>query len=427
MIEDIKPPKKRYTITGVNKLGDRLRGQQDPPSMPLPEVTTFNAPEPPRPATEPAPPPEPQSPKLQKKRRFRRFFFGSKKRALVTILLLLVLAGAGIGAWYMSQPEPAPPPAPKPVVKKVVPPKPTTVASPLTGVQVTPELAKRPVTAIMIENSPDARPQSGLRDAGVVFEAIAEGGITRFATLFQEAQPAYVGPVRSIRPYYLDWMVPFDGAIANVGGSLDARQQVSTQGIKSLDQFFNSGAYWRIPERYAPHNVYTNFERLNALNTAKGYTTSSFTSWARKAEKKSATPTAKTIDFDISGVLYNPHYDYDAASNSYLRSLGGKPHTDVTSQADPAPQQLRPKVVIAMVVPYGIVSSSDGYRSDYAVNGSGPAFIFQDGNVIQVTWSKASRKSQISFKDTNGKDIALNAGQTWISVVSTAGEVSYKP
>ncbi|MCP5939883.1 DUF3048 domain-containing protein, partial [Klebsiella pneumoniae] len=84
-------------------------------------------------------------------------------------------------------------------------PKPTTVANTLTGLQVAPDVNQRPVTGVMIENSTDARPQSGLDQAGVVFEAIAEGGITRFLALFQDTQPDYVGPVRSSRPYYVQW------------------------------------------------------------------------------------------------------------------------------------------------------------------------------------------------------------------------------
>src|SRR3954469_13189590 len=93
------------------------------------------------------------------------------------------------------------------------------VAAPLTGLLIDPTLAKRPVTAIMIENSLDARPQSGLQDAGVVFEAIAEAGIKRFLELFQDTRPGYIGPVRSLRPYYIDFGWPYQAAIAHVGGS----------------------------------------------------------------------------------------------------------------------------------------------------------------------------------------------------------------
>jgi Protein of unknown function (DUF3048) N-terminal domain/Protein of unknown function (DUF3048) C-terminal domain len=303
-------------------------------------------------------------------------------------------------------------------------PKPTTVEAPLTGLQIEPALAARPVTAVMIENSPNARPQSGLQDAGIVFEAIAEGGITRFIALYQDSRPQYIGPVRSLRPYYIDFSVPFDAAIAHVGGSPEALAQIRAGG-KDLDQFFNSGAYWRQPTRYAPHNVYTSFDRLDALNQSKGYTASAVKSWPRKAEKPAKVVSAKSIDINISSALYNSHYDYDPATNSYGRSQGGAGHISTTSPEDGVGQQLRPKVVIAIVMSYGI--QADGKHSEYGVNGSGNVYIFQDGEVITGTWAKADRSGQFIFKDAAGVDVKLAAGQTWVTVVSDAGKVIYKP
>lgn len=319
----------------------------------------------------------------------------------------------------------APSPAPLAnIPQAVAAPKPTTVDAPLTGLQIDPALAARPVTGIVIENSLDARPQSGLHDAGIVFEAIAEGGITRFIGLYQDTRPQYVGPVRSLRPYYIDFSSPFDASVAHVGGSPEALAQIRGGG-KDLDQFFNSGAYWRQPTREAPHNVYTSFDRLDALNQSKGYTASVPKSWARKKEKPIPTPTAKTIDVNISSALYNSHYDYDSATNSYLRSEGGKPHISTLSAEDGTGQQLHPKVVVVMAMGYGI--QADGKHSEYAVNGSGTVYIFQDGEVLTGTWSKADRSSQFLFKDAAGADIKLSAGQTWVTVVSDASKVVYKP
>jgi hypothetical protein len=312
-----------------------------------------------------------------------------------------------------------------PVITKVEPPKPTTIAAPLTGLQIDPSLATRPVTGIMIENSPDARPQSGLQDAGVVFEAIAEGGITRFVTLFQDTQPSYIGPVRSLRPYYLDFALPFDASIAHVGGSPDALAQVRSGGPIDLDQFFNADTYWRQSTRDAPHNVYTSFAKLDGLNQLKGHLTSKFTSWQRKKDQPSKTPAAKSIDLSISSFYFNVHYDWDAASNSYLRSEGGKPHLSTSSADNSTGQQLHPKVVIVPIMTYSVLDSSG--HSGYGVDGSGSVYIFQDGGVTQGTWSKAGRSSQFQFKDTAGNDIKLNAGQTWVTVLSDPSQVTYAP
>jgi hypothetical protein len=354
-----------------------------------------------------------------------KFWFGkrSKKQKIAIIagiVVLLCLIGFGLYTVFGKSEPPAPAPVVVKKEEKKEPPKPTTEASRLTGVQISPELNQLTVTGIMIENSPDARPQSGLKDAGVVFEAIAEGGITRFLTLFQEAQPDYIGPVRSVRPYYLQWLQGFDAAIAHVGGSPEALAKIRNEGIKDLDQFYNGGAYQRISGRYAPHNVYTSRGSLLALEKSKGFTSSNFTGFARKAEKAIVPATARLIDIAISGPLYNVHCDYDAATNLYLRSEGGKPHIDEKAGA-----QITPKVVIALVLPQGI--DPDGIHTSYQPIGSGKAYIFQDGGVTDGTWSKASDKDQIHFGDANGAPLGLNPGQTWISMVGAATNITYQP
>jgi hypothetical protein len=329
---------------------------------------------------------------------------------------IVLLGGGGASAWFVFlKPKPKPVVAQKPIQPAVVtPPAPTTVPSKLSGLEVAPDVNNRPVTAIMIENSPDARPQSGLKDASVVFEAIAEGGITRFNAIFQDTQPDYIGPVRSVRPYYIDWFWPFDASIAHVGGAPQGLADIKSLGIKDLDQFANSGAYQRVSTRYAPHNVYTSIAQLNALEAAKGFTTANFTGFPAK------TPTASKIDIAISSFYYNDHYDYDPAANTYNRSEGGAPHVDERSKS-----QLSPKVVVAVVMDRGI--ASDGQHTEYQTTGSGKIFVFQDGTETEGTWSKADRKSQWKFTDQAGKELPFNPGQTWLTMVDAPGDVTYKP
>lgn len=341
----------------------------------------------------------------------------SKKVLIVGIVLILILAGF-LTYWFFIKKDGAQQPTSTKTTKKVVAvAKPT---SPLTGIELSDaSLAKRPVTALMIENSPDARPQSGMNDAGIIFEAVAEGGITRFLVLYQESQPQYIGPIRSARSYYVDFALPFEAGFGHVGGSPDALSDIKALGVRDLDQFNNSQAYWRITERYAPHNVYTSFERLNALNQAKGYTTSKFVGFERKKDVPQ-TPTAASVDFMISGPLYSPHFQYDTTTNSYKRSQGGAAHVDQKSKA-----QLSPKVVIALVMEKGL--QSDGSHTTYKDVGSGKMYVFQDGIASEGTWTKTDRKSQFVFTDKNGLPMKLNAGQTWISIVGSNGDVMYKP
>lgn len=348
------------------------------------------------------------------------FKHATKKQRVFGILLivaLIIFGGAGVYALnksFRSNSNQAAPIATKADNQAI----PSTEASKLTGVQVTPELNKRPITSIQIENSPDARPQSGLNAAGVVFEAVAEGGITRFNASFQEAQPDYIGPVRSVRPYYAALVAPFDPVFVHAGGSGDGLQKIRDLGLKDMDHGANGGAFKRISERYAPHNLYTSTAALDQASAGRGYTTSNAKSFARKQEKTGQAVTARAIDMNVSTALYKVHYDYDQASNSYKRSMAGKPHTDQRSG-----QQLSPKTVVGMVCAY----SQSGIYSVYQVLGAGKAFIFQDGTVQQVTWKKAADKEQITFTDAAGKEVPLNAGQTWFTLLKAENAVAYTP
>ncbi|HUS26722.1 MAG TPA: DUF3048 domain-containing protein [Nevskiaceae bacterium] len=338
----------------------------------------------------------------------------NKRQKIIFCVIVVLLIGSAVAAFLvLNKPEPV---VQKKTVKtaKKVEVKPTTVASKLTGLQVDPSVNERPVTAVMIENSLDARPQSGIDQAGVVFEAVAEGGITRFLNLFQDTAPEYIGPVRSVRTYYVQWLMGFDASVAHVGGSADALANVKSWGTKDLDQFANGSYYHRISSRFAPHNVYTSMAELNAIEAKKGYGTSKYTGFERKAAQPAATATVKTIDLAISSAVFNAHFDYDAPTNSYKRSEGGKPHMVVDKAGNQT--QIAPKVVAVMVSPQGKEAL-----------GSGQLFVFQDGTLTQGTWQKTDKSSQIKFTDTGGKTLKLNPGQTWVTALGGANLVTYAP
>lgn len=361
----------------------------------------------------------PTTPKKSRKNPLVYFKHASKKQKIIGGIIIAVILIGGAGGVYAlnkhfnkDEPQKVSEPAKKEEVK------PTTEASKLTGVQISPELNQRPLTGIMIENSPDARPQSGLNDAGVVYEAIAEGGITRFLALYQEGQPGYIGPVRSVRPYYVDMLAPYNASIVHAGGSADGLAKVRNLDIKDIDHGANAGAFQRVNDRYAPHNLYTSMANLDKISTERGYNSEGVKSLPRKEEAPTEQVTARAIDLNISSALYNVHYDYDQASNTYKRVLAGRPHTDQKSG-----QQLSPKIVVALVMDY----STRGIYSVYQTTGGGKAYIFQDGIVKEGNWSKAGDKEQLTFTDAAGAPMTLNVGQTWISLVKTPGSVSYTP
>jgi hypothetical protein len=342
----------------------------------------------------------------------------SKKQVIFGGLVFVLLLG-GLVAFGLAN-RAAAPEHPPVVAKKSPAPAPAVITSPLTGLPVTAEQAARPVTGVMIENSDFARPQSGLSQAGVVFEAIAEAGITRFLTLFQDNKPNNIGPIRSVRPYFLQWDLGFDASIAHVGGSPEALNDIKAWHAKNIGEFAYGSYYHRISSREAPHNMYTSVANLNAIEKKNGWTSSNFTGFPRKKDSPSKSPNAIVINLNPSSSDFAVRYTYDGSDDSYYRWLAGAKHVDANTG-----KQLKPKVVIAIVVPYNI--ESDGYHSHYATIGSGKAYVFQDGTVTVGTWKKASNTSQIQFLDASGNPIDLNAGQTWITALGSAGDVSYKP
>ncbi len=314
-------------------------------------------------------------------------------------------------------------PLPKPELAKPAPRKPPAPKyySLLDGTQIAdPAGQKAPVTAIMMENSPDARPQSGLKQAQVVYEAIAEGGITRFLCVYQQNKPGLIGPVRSLRMYYLDWAAPYQPSIAHIGGSLFALNEVRNGNYRDIDEFFNGSYYWRASDRYAPHNVYTSFEKLDALSAKKGYTSSEFSSFSRVDSKPAATKDATSVDVTISSAPYNSHYDYDAATNTYKRSQGGGAHLDREDG------QIAPTVVVALKVAMTTVME-DGYRENITTTGSGQAYVFQNGTVTEATWQKDGRVKPLKLIAADGSELSLVRGQTWISAVpNRTGAVAWQ-
>lgn len=292
--------------------------------------------------------------------------------------------------------------------------------SPLTGLDTSEDNTKRPVTAIMIENGPEARPQSGLKDAGVVYEAVAEGGITRFIALYQESRPGLIGPVRSVRPYYVEWASAYDPAVAHIGGSQRALSMIRSgnYGV-DMDQFFNASTYWRADDREAPHDVYTTFDKLDSLRQSKGKTSSSFTTFSRIDGKKSDAPNASSIDIDVSSGIFHVNYEYDAASNSYIRKQGGEGHVDREGG------QIKPSVVIAIKVAMSI-GMEDGYREQISTTGTGQAYVFQNGTVTEGTWHRDGEKGPLRITAADGSEVKLVRGQTWITALSSSRGVSWQ-
>lgn len=292
---------------------------------------------------------------------------------------------------------------------------------PLTGQLVEKEKAKRWPAAIVIENHFAARPQSGLEKADLVFEALAEGGITRFLAFFHCQDVEEIGPVRSARPYFLKWASEYKALFAYVGGSPKALRLIPTFLVYDLNQFFNSQYFWRTKTRPAPHNVYTSTEKLLKAGKQKfhfkefifsGYQFKDESLWEERKE-------IQEIKINYRSSIFVVIWKYSKEKNTYLRFQGGKSFIDKTTN-----NQIEAKNIVLMWVS---TFKEDNYgRLAMVLEGKGKAQVFQEGKSIEATWKKQSPSSQTLFFDKEGKEIQFTKGNIWIQVLPLGISVTTK-
>jgi hypothetical protein len=296
------------------------------------------------------------------------------------------------------------------------------VARRLDGVLVAPELANAQPIAIVVENHTAARPQSGLDKARVVYEALAEGGITRFLGIFDTTEPIdEIGPVRSARPYFNDLAEEYGAVYGHVGGSPQALAEVQsgTRNLTDFNQFYNGQYFWRSTDRGAPHNVYTSTELLTfALRDMERTDASGdFAPWTfAKAEEKEGDRGAdgQEISINYSTFSYKTRYVYDRAANAYARYHSDDAHV----MKDGA--RIAPKNVVVQYVQTSVIAEG---RLSMITSGEGMALVFSNGNVTEGTWKKENGRTR--FYDAADEEVELAPGQTWVEVVPQDREVLY--
>lgn len=294
-------------------------------------------------------------------------------------------------------------------------------ASLLSGKQVLLGTENRRPLAVMIENHPDARPQSGLGEASLVYEAIAEGGITRFMAVFADpTQPVKVGPIRSARVYFVSFANELNPIYAHMGGNTDALQELpSLSNITNVDGIFvGSPVFIRETNRpvATEHTVYSSTDKLwqYATVTLQASQTASFSSWLFQNPAKTDSPApAQTISINFSSPDFQVDWKYDPSTNQYLRWMAGSPHLDADTG-----QQIRADNLILQTVTRSsaIDASSQAQEWIYQTIGSGPASIFQNGQTIKGSW-KHTLGSRTKFYDASGAEIHFLAGSTWVEIV----------
>ncbi|MCR4324509.1 MAG: DUF3048 domain-containing protein [Candidatus Curtissbacteria bacterium] len=298
---------------------------------------------------------------------------------------------------------------------------------------------KRRPLGVMIENHLDARPVIGLTRADVIYEAVAEGGITRYLAVYLCQDAGDIAPIRSARTYFLDWVSEYDALYAHVGGAntpgpANALGQIRDYEIRDMDQFgLGYPTYWRGADKLAPHNVHSTTKKLWEAAEKRKFGSEdedgnrwdqNFTKWlfkdeAKLEERKDQGPI--TVPFWPQGADYTVTWNYDKTSNTYRRSHGQE------AQIDPLTKE--PLSAKNVVVQFQIErNADDGYPDEhllYGTTGTGNALIFQDGKVIEGKWSKQSRTARTKFTDKAGKEISFTRGRIWIETIPVGNSVKY--
>jgi hypothetical protein len=294
------------------------------------------------------------------------------------------------------------------------------IRHPLTGEIIQDELDELPrVFGVMIENSSDAWPLSGLDDAFMVIEVPVEANIPRFIAFFGEDQTVdKIGPVRSARPYYIDWNDGLQAIYAHVGGSPEALDLISNvYQTLDLNQFWNGDYYYRENNaRYAPHNVFTTSEMLNEAYTDMfdDVSETSYKLWDFTSDEPVQSPKSIMIDW-TDGTTYDIGWMYQAETNNYLRFQG----TKVMKMEDGDTISANNIAIVATDIR---VIDNEGRRS-VVTEGEGDALIVQNGEAYLARWKKSDHDDRLMFYTNDDYEISFNAGSTWIEIVSSLSQV----
>ena len=309
-------------------------------------------------------------------------------------------------------------------------------AGPLSGLPTTPAHANRRAIAVVIDNyAPDARPQTGLNRASLVFETLAEGGITRLLAVYLERDAPLVGPVRSARIYFNAWAAGLRAIYAHAGGNSDALYQLghlrSMRAAVDVDDLNLPIApdaadqpYWRTYDRAAPHNLYTATAQLRGYTLQAGrpaYGVSPAALPHRVPDPYFHRPDTASIDVGFSSYAYNVHWSYDRTTNTYLRSVGGLTAADPLSRRPVAPSNV--VVLFTPVTPDPDPFASDGVNVHTV--GTGRALYFRDGHLVRGSWRKAAIAAPVELLDSEQNPQPLNPGQAWIEVIPAGAPVTW--
>jgi len=289
----------------------------------------------------------------------------------------------------------------------------------LDGVYVEPNEANLYPVAVMIDNDPNARPQAGLSKAQLVYEAKAESGITRYLAVFVgEEEVDNIGPVRSVRPYFLDWGLGLGAIVAHVGGSPQALAQIINENIFDINEYYQGKYFWRSNNFLAPHNVFTSLSNMRSYLEKHNIKSAEFESWNYKndSELKDRSENQNiTIDFSVPN--FKIRWMYNRVENSYRRHQAEKVFQDAEDNFVDA------KNIVIMYVDSEVIDAE--LRRELTTIGQGRAIYCFDGQCREGSWRKENKKTREKIYNREGVEISFNAGATWVEVVQPGTPIEF--
>lgn len=289
--------------------------------------------------------------------------------------------------------------------------------SKLTGLWVSKELSNKRPYAIMLNNLELASPQSGISEASILYEALVEGGITRLMGIFEELNETRIGSVRSARHYYVSIADEYDAIYVHYGETTYATKKIKALGIDNLSGLTSLGetVFYRDKSIKAPHNAFAAREGILKGTKIKGYETGypedyegHFQFYEEDTDLKTGQK-AEKVTLKFSNIA-SPYFTYDSKKKLYSRFQFGTEHIDYNT----GKQLTFKNIIVQFVKEWNI--DKNGYQTMDIENAQGKGYYITNGEKIDITWKKNESSKKMRYYDTNGKELTINSGKTYIAL-----------
>ena len=283
----------------------------------------------------------------------------------------------------------------------------------------------RPI-AVMIDNHIDAMPQAGLLEADIVYEIIVEGGETRLMLILQDKDLDKIGPIRSSRHYFLDYALENDAIYVHYGWSPQAQSDISTLGVNNINGIFESStSFWRVSDKYAPHNAVTSTENILKIADREGYRTTTdqdtVLNYVVDEVKLEEGEIANTVTIPYS-YANTVRYEYDADKKEYVRYSRDKKQVDWETE-----KTITTKNIIIEKAKNSTLNDGSGKGRQTLDNIKKlEGYYITNGKAIEITCEKDSREGQTVYKDLEGNEINVNDGKTFIQICPIDSKISFE-